>query len=527
MHRDIKPANILLMNPTSDDAPLVPKLCDFGLATEHLGTMANTMAGTQAYMAPEVTNEEAYNSKADVWSLGVTAAYAMTRTEPRGAMHSEAKSLKLVGAVRNLTGYSPELVGAVSDMLTFDPLSRPSPDQLLKVTPFAPPPSTSFADTAAELLAALTADDKLECKHDFFLSHYQGTGGDQVATLNLKLKERGFATWYDQEAANLTAPGMMEGIKNSRVFLLFLSDGVLGRDFVRFEARCALKLKKPIVLMHEEDERHGKCDFGKEAGLAPDDLKPMLANNESIPWRRRKFEQDGVLDHLLTKLPRSAIRAARGRSDERKRQEAAAIAHRRQASELAVSKETGAWGKLMPLYDSGLSYAFVDDEFMIGRSDGCKVTIKDKRISNQHCRIKRVWNADRTAFTPFLKDVSKNGTWVQGDKLGKNVQAELRHHDTIGFVEAEEGASATPEFRFVLESAVKSSASMTRTSSAPSVMVKVASGRGHKPVTHTPGAENPSKRKKRGRTPARTPGAENPSKRKKGGSAPVPRNEPP
>ena len=55
VHNDIKPANILLMNPAGDSAPLVPKLCDFGLATEHLGTMANTMAGTQAYMAPEVS----------------------------------------------------------------------------------------------------------------------------------------------------------------------------------------------------------------------------------------------------------------------------------------------------------------------------------------------------------------------------------------------------------------------------------------------------------------------------------------
>lgn len=258
---------------------------------------------------------------------------------------------------------------------------------------------------------------------------------------------------------------------------------------------------------HEEDERHGKCDFGKEAGLAPDDLKPMLANNESIPWRRRNFEQDGVLDHLLTKLPRSAVQAARDRSDERKRQEAVATDQQRQAVKLALSKETRAWGKLMPLYDSGLTYAFVNDEFMIGRSDACKITVKDKRISNQHCRIKRVWNASRTAFTPFLKDVSKNGTWVQGDKLGKNVQAELRDQDTIGFVEAEEGASATPEFRFVLESAVNTSASISRTSSAPSVMDKVASGRVRKPVT-------------------RSPGAENPRKRQKGGSVPVPRKPP-
>ena len=56
---------------------------------------------------------------------------------------------------------------------------------------------------------------------------------------------------------------MKEGIEQSNNFLLFLSAGVESRPFVHLELRHALSLGRKIILVHEEDERHGersKCE---------------------------------------------------------------------------------------------------------------------------------------------------------------------------------------------------------------------------------------------------------------------------
>ena len=45
---------------------------------------------------------------------------------------------------------------------------------------------------------------------------------------------------------------MKEGIEQSENFLLFLSSGVATRPFVHLELRHAMRLKKPIILVHEE-----------------------------------------------------------------------------------------------------------------------------------------------------------------------------------------------------------------------------------------------------------------------------------
>ena len=64
MHRDLKLENILLNNN------LDAKLSDFGVA-KFMNNMENSCVGTPLYMAPEVKNDENYNEKCDIWSLGI------------------------------------------------------------------------------------------------------------------------------------------------------------------------------------------------------------------------------------------------------------------------------------------------------------------------------------------------------------------------------------------------------------------------------------------------------------------------
>ena len=69
----------------------------------------------------------------------------------------------------------------------------------------------------------------------------------------------GFDCWLDQKAATITKESMKLGVASSRVFLIFLSEGVLTRPFCLFEIETALEMKKPLTLMHETDGRHGKA----------------------------------------------------------------------------------------------------------------------------------------------------------------------------------------------------------------------------------------------------------------------------
>ena len=92
IHRDIKAANILV---TSVGKVM---LCDFGvsalLANSH--SKRNTLVGTPYWMAPEVAQAiPAYDTKADIWSLGITI-YEMVTGSPPLSNHAQLKAIHLI-----------------------------------------------------------------------------------------------------------------------------------------------------------------------------------------------------------------------------------------------------------------------------------------------------------------------------------------------------------------------------------------------------------------------------------------------
>ena len=162
-------------------------------------------------------------------------------------------------------------------------------------------------------IAKMTEALKGSNKWHFFISHMQSNGGDQCSTLCAQLKQRGWSVWYDNEMSefdedtpgSIDAEGMKEGARDSAVFILFMTKGIFTRPFVRLEVKEAVKSGKPIMLLHEIDDRHGKFDFDTTTNV-PKEFQPIAANllrdNESIGWERRGFKQEAVIDQIKQKF---------------------------------------------------------------------------------------------------------------------------------------------------------------------------------------------------------------------------------
>ena len=83
--------------------------------------------------------------------------------------------------------------------------------------------------TAARLLRAWKRDGHGKMHYHFFISHNQREASGDVGTLSHLFEARGIHCWRDMTQANLTEKGMKEGVEDSDVFVLFLTNSMLSR----------------------------------------------------------------------------------------------------------------------------------------------------------------------------------------------------------------------------------------------------------------------------------------------------------
>ena len=87
IHRDIKTNNILVKYLNEEKTKYKVLLCDYGISKqiELMTRKYMSHVGTHCYTAPEILNDEVYNYKCDLWSLGITIYQLYTRELPYDA----------------------------------------------------------------------------------------------------------------------------------------------------------------------------------------------------------------------------------------------------------------------------------------------------------------------------------------------------------------------------------------------------------------------------------------------------------
>ncbi|KAK7088732.1 serine/threonine-protein kinase Chk2-like [Littorina saxatilis] len=96
------------------------------------------------------------------------------------------------------------------------------------------------------------------------------------------------------------------------------------------------------------------------------------------------------------------------------------------------------WGRFFPLGDSFVGLDLVKDEYTFGRGENCDVAFNNTGKRNQcfqaysKVHFKLVRKDTSTGTHVFLEDKSSNGTFVNGEKVGKGNSQVLNNNDEIG-----------------------------------------------------------------------------------------------
>ncbi|XRA97513.1 protein tyrosine kinase [Pycnococcus provasolii] len=130
LHRDIKSLNVFL-----DEFGDI-QVGDLGIARQMSNStlFAKTVVGTPYYLSPELCEDKPYNTKSDLWALGVLAYEMAAGRHPFDAQNEGAlirKIVKGVYAPLPTARFSKAYCDLVYGLLAKEPLKRPSAAALL------------------------------------------------------------------------------------------------------------------------------------------------------------------------------------------------------------------------------------------------------------------------------------------------------------------------------------------------------------------------------------------------------------
>ena len=145
-------------------------------------------------------------------------------------------------------------------------------------------------------------------RYHLFLGHRQVGGGAQIGELDALLTHRlGLRCWRDLNQKTQDLDAMIRGVAESSVYLLYLTSDALSY-FVTIEARAAMALKKPCIVLMENDKRKKTSYAGGKVEVAtagwPADLREYFNSGRYVAWGGEPFEwsladQDAKLRTIL------------------------------------------------------------------------------------------------------------------------------------------------------------------------------------------------------------------------------------
>jgi serine/threonine protein kinase len=131
IHRDVKSDNVLF-----DDSGHI-KLADFGYCAQLTfeKNVRSTFVGTPCWMAPELIGNQGYDTKIDIWSLGILVI-ELTEGNPPYISDNPMKSLFRISSspaptLENPEKFTPDLNDFLSRCLQKNPEARSSSQELL------------------------------------------------------------------------------------------------------------------------------------------------------------------------------------------------------------------------------------------------------------------------------------------------------------------------------------------------------------------------------------------------------------
>lgn len=168
------------------------------------------------------------------------------------------------------------------------------------------PPAPPQQHTITELIERESLRSTAPRYH-FFLGHRQVGGGAQVGEIDTILTHRlGLRCWRDLSQRVQDVNSMIRGVADSSVYILYLTSDALS-FFVTIEARAAMMLGKPVLVVMENDKRKPSYAGGKvEVATAswPADLKAYFMSGRFVTWGGEPCEwsiadQDAKLKTIL------------------------------------------------------------------------------------------------------------------------------------------------------------------------------------------------------------------------------------